>query len=295
MAQTGIPSWSKTANDNGNADPDINWAEGMAPSAVNNSARAMMAAVAEWRDDNSGALTTGGTSTAYTVATNQGFDSLSSMNGQTLRLKFNATNGASPTLNVDSLGAKAIHAVGGTAVGAAAILANGVYDLVYDNSNNRWVLVGGDPSQFASGTRLVFQQNTAPAGWTRDTDDYNDYAIRVTNGTVGTGGSANFSTVFASRTIAQNNLPNATLTVTGSVSTSGTALGNAARGWAGTVATATNSPNPTGAAPSSDNMGQINFTSTFSGGVTSSLNGNVSQQGMDFAVKYADVIFAEKD
>lgn len=40
--------WSTTAANNATADPSINWQEGQAPSTVNDSARAMMAAVAEW-------------------------------------------------------------------------------------------------------------------------------------------------------------------------------------------------------------------------------------------------------
>ena len=44
----------------------------MAPSQVNDSARAMMAAVAKWRDDIGGTITTAGTSTAYTVTTKSG-------------------------------------------------------------------------------------------------------------------------------------------------------------------------------------------------------------------------------
>ena len=57
--------WSRTASSNASADNTINWAEGMAPSAVNDSARAMMARTAEWRDDISGTITTAGTSTAW--------------------------------------------------------------------------------------------------------------------------------------------------------------------------------------------------------------------------------------
>lgn len=38
--------WSTTAADNATADPSINWQEGQAPSTVNDSARAMMAAIA---------------------------------------------------------------------------------------------------------------------------------------------------------------------------------------------------------------------------------------------------------
>ena len=63
--------WSTTAANNATADATINWAEGQAPSSVNDSARAEMAAVAKFRDDIAGAITTGGTSTAYTVTSNQ--------------------------------------------------------------------------------------------------------------------------------------------------------------------------------------------------------------------------------
>jgi len=43
--------WSRTAASNATADGSINWAEGQAPSTVNDSARAMMAAASkpEWR------------------------------------------------------------------------------------------------------------------------------------------------------------------------------------------------------------------------------------------------------
>lgn len=44
----GLWNWSTTAANNATADPSINWQEGQAPSTVNDSARAMMAAVAVW-------------------------------------------------------------------------------------------------------------------------------------------------------------------------------------------------------------------------------------------------------
>src|SRR3990167_9448888 len=66
----GVPVWSMTAASNSTADDSINWAESQAPSSVNDSARAMMARIAEWYADTSGNLVLGGTSTAYTLTTN---------------------------------------------------------------------------------------------------------------------------------------------------------------------------------------------------------------------------------
>lgn len=286
---TGVASWSQTAANNANADASVNWAEGMAPSAVNDSARAMMASVAKWRDDNAGTLTTGGTSTAYTVTTNQGFASLSAMSGQSLRVKLNATNGAAPTLNVDSLGAKAIVTVAGTAIGVGRLVANSVYDLVYDNSNSCWILVSWQllgNLDAPSGTRMLFQQTAAPTGWTKDTSN-NDKALRVVSGTVGSGGSTAFSSVFAARTIAQANLPNLTL----ALSLSDT------RTWGATGANGSNGGNDASnflnaATGATSNTHTVSVT----GG---SLSGTVATGGsgtaLDFAVAYIDTIVASKD
>jgi hypothetical protein len=78
--------WSRTAGTNASADGSINWAEGQAPSSVNDSARAMMAAAAKFRDDIAGAITTGGTSTAYIISTYEVFDSLAHLDGQQIAL-----------------------------------------------------------------------------------------------------------------------------------------------------------------------------------------------------------------
>lgn len=47
-----------------------------------------------------------------------------------------------------------------------------------------------------SGTNMLFQQSTAPLGWTKQTT-HNDKTLRVVSGTAGSGGSLAFSTVFA--------------------------------------------------------------------------------------------------
>lgn len=160
---TGVASWSTTAASNATADANVNWAEGMAPSAVNNSARAEMASVAMWRDDINGTLTTGGSTTAYTITTNQGFASLSALSGRMLVIRFNATNGASPTLNVDGLGAKAIKIDITSAVATAAIRANSIHHVTYDNSNTCFILHGGH-SLTPPGIVRPYAGTTAPDG-----------------------------------------------------------------------------------------------------------------------------------
>lgn len=51
-----------------------------------------------------------------------------------------------------------------------------------------------------SGSTMLFVQTSAPTGWTKITT-YNDVALRVVNGTAGSGGSVNFSAAFSSQTV----------------------------------------------------------------------------------------------
>lgn len=68
-----------------------------------------------------------------------------------------------------------------------------------------WQIEGGG---LTSGTRLMFQQSTAPTGWTKETNSaYNNVALRVVTGTVSNGGADDFSTVFGpSKTTAGHSL-----------------------------------------------------------------------------------------
>lgn len=134
--------WSQTAANNASADGTINWAEGQAPSSINDSARAMMAGLAKYRDDTCGAgLSTGGTPTAYALLSNQVFDSTAHMAAQELTVYFHATNGANPTLNVDSLGDFPIVTDGaGTAVPSGTLIAGTPYALTFVNSSSHFRL-----------------------------------------------------------------------------------------------------------------------------------------------------------
>lgn len=141
--------WSTTAASNDTADSTINLREGMAPSAVNDSNRAMMAAAAKYRDDQSGNLVTGGTSTAYTLTTNQVFTSLT--DGISVTCRMSATSGATPTLNVDSLGAKSIAGLYGTAIPTGALASGSVQKFVYDSTDDKWIVHGRQADYYSVG------------------------------------------------------------------------------------------------------------------------------------------------
>lgn len=132
--------WSRTAASNATADSNVNWAEGMAPSAVNDSARSMMASAAGFRDDIAGAIATGGTSTAYTVTSYQVFNSLANMSGHVIAFTPHTTNGATVTLNVDGLGAKPLRSAPSVELPAGVLVQGTPYTALYNNSDAVWYL-----------------------------------------------------------------------------------------------------------------------------------------------------------
>jgi microcystin-dependent protein len=156
--------WSKTASSNATADSTINWAEGMAPSAVNDSARAEMAAVAKWRDDISGTITTGGSSTAYTVATNSVYDTLAHLDGAMIAFVPHATSGATVTLSVDGLGAQPLRSAPSTELPAGVLVQGTPYVATYYNATAEFILQGftGNPYNVPIGGGMPFFLPTAP-------------------------------------------------------------------------------------------------------------------------------------
>lgn len=106
-----VKDWSTTAADNDDADAGINWLEGQAPSTVNDSARAMMAAIASWYAlIDAGTVsggTVGGTADAITLTCSPTVSALAA--GQRYLFKYTSTgNTGAVTLNIDSLGATAV-------------------------------------------------------------------------------------------------------------------------------------------------------------------------------------------
>jgi hypothetical protein len=154
--------WSTTAADNDDADPSINLRENQAPSTYNNAVRAVMAAVAKYAADMSGNLVTGGSLTAYTVATNQAFASL--QDGISVVVRMHATNGASPTFAPDGLTAKPIQAVSGTTIPDGALGIGSIQLLTYDSSADAWIVNGRFADALTSGANPDLAAIEALAG-----------------------------------------------------------------------------------------------------------------------------------
>ena len=101
----GASNWSETDASNNTPAPD-GAPEGMFPSGVNDTLRAVMGATKRWYDWSIPKIT-GGTSTAYTLAYSVAPGAL--LDGMVHVVQFNAANGNAPTLNVNSLGAIPLH------------------------------------------------------------------------------------------------------------------------------------------------------------------------------------------
>ena len=136
-------------------------------------------------------------------------------------------------------------------------------------------------SGFPSGTLMLFQQTTAPTGWTKETT-HNDKALRVVTGAASSGGTTAFSSVMASRTpagtvnnttLTTDQIPSHTHTYTRySYFQNDQANGQVQNIWRDTTSTSTGG---TG--------GGLSHNHTFTG------------TALDFAVQYVDLIIASKN
>ena len=157
----GASNWSETDASNNTPAPD-GAPEGMFPSGVNDTLRAVMGATKRWYDWSIPKIT-GGTSTAYTLAYSVAPGAL--LDGMVHVVQFNAANGNAPTLNVNSLGAIPLHyysAGAWRAVPAALFDTDTISRVAYNASVGAYRLldVRGD-----TGEVKPFAGGTAPKGY----------------------------------------------------------------------------------------------------------------------------------
>lgn len=132
-----IYDWSTTAAANSTADSTINFAEGMDPGDVNDSARALMARVAQFLDDLGGVATAGGTANAITVTAASAFSALA--NGLIVAFSAASDNTGATTLSVNGLTAKSVRIITGNgdeALSGGEIQSGGVFLCIYKTALN---------------------------------------------------------------------------------------------------------------------------------------------------------------
>ncbi|UPJ61759.1 tail fiber protein [Bradyrhizobium sp. 192] len=120
------------------------------------------------REDISGAIVTGGTSTAYTVASFRKYGSLAELDGNIIAFTPHVTNAlGSPhvSLNVDGLGAKSLRADPTRELPPGVLIAGTPYTARYDNVNGLFLLHGvfGTPYNIPLGGGLDYWGATAPS------------------------------------------------------------------------------------------------------------------------------------
>jgi hypothetical protein len=148
-----VYDWSTTAASNSNADPGINWAEGMLPSAVNDSARATMAAIAAFLRD--AAVVTGGAGNAYTATYTQ---AMRSWSPGYFSFVPNRDNTGAATISRDGLAPKPLRVQAGQAMVSGQLRSGSLYVVSYSAAGDE-VLISGrlgisnnDMTPMAAGT-----------------------------------------------------------------------------------------------------------------------------------------------
>lgn len=153
-------------------------------------------------------------------------------------------------------------------------------------------------SNFPSGTRMTFNQTAAPTGWTKDTS-VDNAVLRLTSGTITSGGSIDFTTLFATSSV----VPAGSVSIT---SVSGSAEA--------TTLTTPQIPSHThtstvqggfvdrGGGPGGGPSANLGDTGATGGGGShthpfsfSSGSATFSGTALNLAVKYVDLIIAQKN
>lgn len=159
--------WNELDDDN-DSSSGAGFPEGMPAGRLNDASRAVMGAIKRWYNQSIPKKTdTGGSSTQYTVTYSVAPTSLA--DGMTFLLAFDKSCGNAPTLNVNSLGAKALYKFSGSAwvaVAAGDIHANQILRVSYDDTSGTFRVLQS-LNAVPAGSTLGFRGTSSdvPAGW----------------------------------------------------------------------------------------------------------------------------------
>ena len=134
MTDNAIYTWSTTAGNNGAIDSTINAANGQAASTVNDGVRGLLARIAAFVDalgGDTGTMSYGGSSNAYTLTSPSGHALTSYPTGALFLLQASHTNTGAATLAIDGLTAKSILRNNGGALSAGDLVSGGSYLVRY--------------------------------------------------------------------------------------------------------------------------------------------------------------------
>ena len=163
----GIEDWSITPGSNSTVSTGgPNVAEGNNPSDVNDGMRRMMSDLRRFANDTGAKASSTGTDTV--ALTTEGLLAAYA-DGTALGFIAGGTNAGAATLNVDSVGAKAIVKGAGTALAAGDIVAGAAHLVVYDASqgSGSWMLINpaGVLSNVSEDTSPTFGGHAAGGGY----------------------------------------------------------------------------------------------------------------------------------
>lgn len=116
------------------------------------------------REDISGAIVTGGTSTAYTVASFRNYDTLARLDGKAIAFTPHVTNGATVLLSVDSFDFKPLRAAPSTELLPGVLIRGTPYLALYNHSDQVFYLHGffGNPYNVPLGAGMDYWGSVAP-------------------------------------------------------------------------------------------------------------------------------------
>lgn len=276
----------------------------MARSAVNDTMREMMAATARDFADRKGSLVSAGSSNAYTVTTNNNNAALADIGP--LAFRAHIANTGAATLNVDGLGAKALRRPSGGVLTNGDLYVDRLVVVRYNAERDQFEVQ--NIGEFPPFTRMLFQQTFAPPGWTKDTT-HNDKGIRITSGSVSSGGSRSFSTVFGitatdSTSITQAQMPihlHGGDNLGGTANTVGSGHSHTVNDQYSTLSTVSSGTGATsvwrgiGGFGSTTNSGSHTHQLNVTGSTTSTGSSTGHTHGIDLRLQYVDFIIAVKD